>query len=73
MRTTVDIPDSLYGKLKAKAALDGTSVNDIVVRLVRQELEPTAKRTRVQFPLIKAKETCKLDITNAEINEIPFG
>ncbi len=70
MRTTMDIPDPLYGKLKAKAALDGTSVKDIVVRLVRQEVEPPKRGTRVRLPLIRARETRKLDITNAEINEI---
>jgi hypothetical protein len=38
MRTTVDIPDSTYRKLKSKAAQQGCSVNELILRGVEKEL-----------------------------------
>jgi negative regulator of replication initiation len=34
MRTTIDIPDELYRSLKARAALGGEPLRDIVTRLI---------------------------------------
>ena len=39
MRTTVDIPDPLYRRLKIEAAQRGCSVKELVLRGVRTELE----------------------------------
>jgi hypothetical protein len=36
MKTTFDIPDDLYRKVKAKSALEGRPVRDVTVRLFRQ-------------------------------------
>jgi hypothetical protein len=38
MRTTIDIPDALYRELKAKAALEGLPMKDLVRRLVEHGL-----------------------------------
>lgn len=38
MRTTVDLPDELYRALKARAALNGVTVRDLVRRYVEQGL-----------------------------------
>lgn len=70
---TIDIPDSLYRKLRATAAQNGVSVEDIVVELVREKVVSARRGIRIQLPLVKAKETRKLDITNQEINEILDG
>src|SRR5215469_6644690 len=34
MRTTIDIPDELYRSLKARAALGGMPVRDVIARLI---------------------------------------
>lgn len=34
MRTTIDIPDELYRSLKARAALSGVPVRDVVAQLI---------------------------------------
>lgn len=36
MKATVDIPDDLYRKVKAKSALQGRPVRDVTVQLFRQ-------------------------------------
>ena len=38
MRTTVDLPDALLRELKAKAALEGTTLKQLVLTLVERGL-----------------------------------
>ena len=73
MRTTVDLPDALYRKLKARAALESASVKEILVRLVQRELAGRTKRHTTSFPLIRGKETRRLSLTNEQIDEILLG
>ena len=39
MKATIDIPDDLYRRLKAKSALEGRPVRAVVVELVQQWVE----------------------------------
>jgi len=70
VRTTVDIPESLYRKLKEQAAARGRSVRELVLAGVRSVLlegqRPRPKR--VQFPLI-ASEGPKVELTSEQIYE----
>jgi len=70
VRTTVDIPVSLYRKLKAQAAANGRSVRELVLAGVRTILleGQRPKNKRVQFPLINS-EGPKVDVTNEQIYE----
>lgn len=75
MRTTVDIPDTVYRRLKAKAASQGCSVKELVLRGVAAELENRGrrrKRRRVALPLVHSKKPGWLQLTNRQINEILF-
>ena len=38
MKTTVEIPDSLYRQIKARAALKGQSIKDFLVEAVRAKI-----------------------------------
>jgi hypothetical protein len=38
MKTTVEIPDSLYRQIKARAALQGQTIKDFLVDAVRAKL-----------------------------------
>lgn len=71
MRTTVDIPDSLYRALKKKAADERQSVKELVLRGVKRELgtTPPSKRRR-RPPVIDSDEPGTLDLDNAKIYEI---
>jgi hypothetical protein len=52
MKATIDIPDELYRKVKAKSALEGRPVRDVTVQLFRKWVDetgvesPSRKRTR---------------------------
>jgi hypothetical protein len=74
VRTTVDIPDPLYRELKGKAASEGRSVKDLVLRAVQLELHaPTKKVRRRKAPVIKSKRPGTLHLDNDTIFEIiPF-
>ena len=71
MRTTVDIPDSLYRALKKKAAHEGHSVKELVLRGVELQLrESPSNRSRRRAPLIDSQKPGSLDLDNAKIYEI---
>ncbi len=75
MRTTVDIPDSLYRDLKSKAAREGRSVKELILRGVEIELQLTPRRRRrpVSLPLVRSKQPGTVALDNAKIFEIiPF-
>lgn len=58
MKTTVEIPDELFRRVKARAALEGIPLRDLVVhglQLAMNELSAGEARRRVQFPLIEAR------------------
>ena len=73
MRTTVDLPDALYRQLKARAALEGTTVKKVLKGLVQRELAGRTRGHSASFPLIRGKETRKLNLTNEQIEQILFG
>lgn len=74
MRTTVDIPDPLYRELKGKAASEGRSVKELILRGVEQELKGrNARSTKVALPIVKSKKPGSVKLDNAKIFEIiPF-
>lgn len=39
MKATIDIPDELYRKVKAKSALEGRPVRDVTVQLFRKWID----------------------------------
>jgi hypothetical protein len=74
VRTTVDIPDSMYRELKGKAAREGKSVKELIVRGVEQELKGRKSRSnRVTLPIVRSKRPGATRLDNAKIFEIvPF-
>jgi hypothetical protein len=74
MRTTIDMPDALYRKTKATAALRGSSVKDLIIQAVEHELKGNgsteAKPKRVKLPLIRTWKGPKLDLSNFDFDEL---
>ncbi|HUA98675.1 MAG TPA: hypothetical protein VMA34_10140 [Terracidiphilus sp.] len=69
MRTTLDIPDETYRRLKVKAATEGATVREIAVRGIRRELdEPVPRATR---KLTDKKQKCKCNKTRDEFYGLP--
>ena len=71
----MDIPDSLYRRLKSKAAGEGRSVKELILRGVESELHGAARRrsSYVSLPLVRSKNPGTVYLDNAKIFEIiPF-
>lgn len=70
VRTTVDIPTTLYRKLKAQAAAQGRSVRELILSGVRATLVEgkRPRPRRVKFPLI-VSDGPKVELTNEQIYE----
>ena len=73
MRTTIDLPDDTYRQLKAKAALEGCSVKEIVLRMVNRELVSGKKTRRGDLPVIGKDTGRKVNLTGEEIDEAMFS
>lgn len=72
MRTTVDIPDPVYRRLKSRAASEGSSAKELILRGVRQILKgrPRKARRRITLPIIRSKQPGTLELDNEKIFEI---
>ncbi len=57
MKATIDIPDDLYRKVKAKSALEGRRVREVAIELFRTWLgeldHPTARPTASAYKVMK--------------------
>lgn len=69
MKTTVEIPDELFRQVKAKAALEGIRLRDLVVRGLRLVVEQQPESTqfhRANFPLIRSQDPTR-EITDDDV------
>jgi len=75
MRTTIDIPEEEYRRLKIKAAREGVAIRQIVLRGIEYALDPPAVQPvrKLKLPLIRSKHPGTLNLTNAEIDDILFS
>jgi len=73
VRTTVDIPDAAYRRLKARATEQGCSVKELILRGVETQLETRKTANRIRLPIVRSKRPGTLHLTNEQIYEIiPF-
>ena len=72
MRTTVDIPDPVYRRLKSRAASEGRTVKELILRGAEQVLKQPRRRRgrRVKLPLVPSKEPGMLHLDNAKIYDL---
>jgi hypothetical protein len=73
MRTTIDLPDTLFRKTKATAALRGSTMKELIVRALEREIAGggSSKKTasRVKLP-IHLKSGRKLDLSNFDFDDL---
>ncbi len=59
MRTTIEIPDKLFRRVKAAASLRGITLKDVISQSLEHELiasQFASEGQRVQLPLITSKQ-----------------
>lgn len=70
MRTTIDVSDSLYKKMKVSAAMHGLSIKEFITRAVERELEVSStdfQNRRVRLPLVPSEKPGSLVLTYDDI------
>lgn len=72
MRTTVDIPDVLYRRLKAKAASEGRTVKALLLEAAEKSVpEPLGRPSDyIKLPLIQGNNPGSLHLTNEMIDDL---
>jgi hypothetical protein len=72
MRTTIDIPDVLYRRLKARAAGEGRSAKALILQGVEHVLRSGTPETGrpVSLPLVKSRRPGSIRIDNARIYDV---
>ena len=75
MRTTIDLPDLLFRKLKAVAAMRGTSLKTVIRGAVEEEIRKAERKggRRVKFPVLPSHEPGSLNLTSGEIEDLLAG
>lgn len=74
MRTTIELPESVYQHSEQLARLKGFSVEQFVVQVLERafEAEPPAqhKLKPVSFPLIRSNRPGTLDVTDFNFDDL---
>ena len=73
IRTTLDIPEDLFRKTKATAALRGSSVKDLIVQAIEKEVGSAVQAgagKRVAFPLVRMPKGKKLNIEGFDFDDL---
>ena len=78
MRTTIDLPEDLFREVKAKAALDGVKLKDLITQYVehglrqgRQSTGASFRRRRSELPIARAATGRPVPaLTNVDIYSI---
>ena len=73
MRATIELPDALFRKTKATAALRGSSMKELIVRAVQREVGQAparAKKKRAKLPVIHLSGGRKLDLSGFDFDNL---
>ncbi len=72
MRTSVDIPDTIYREMKIRAATEGVTIREVILEGLDMRLQrpSSAPPSRFQVPVIRSKRPGTLNLTNEQIDEL---
>ena len=70
----MDIPDPIYRRLKTRAANEGSSAKELILRGVEKILKGDGRRARkkVKLPIVRSRRPGRVRLDNAKIYEIIF-
>jgi hypothetical protein len=71
VRTTVDIPDPVYRRLKSRAVNERSSAKELILRGIERILKEHGKKARraVKLPMVRSKRPGTVKLDNAKIYE----
>jgi hypothetical protein len=71
MRTTVDLPDALFKRVKSEAALRGMRLREFIAQALEQSLaghRDDLKSRRVRLPLIRSGGGPPINLTREQVD-----
>ncbi len=70
MRTTIDIPDDVYRRVKMDAAAKGVTLRELILEsLAKSQAAPLPKKSFVR-PIIHSNRKDKLELTSEQIYDL---
>ena len=74
MRTTIELPDELLKRAKARAALDGRSLKQLFIEAVEERLSERKAGGRRPPPVFGSPDAKPIDVlTPEQMDEAMFG
>lgn len=72
VRTTIDLPDALFRKTKANAALRGTSMKELIVAALEKDLNATPPKgaKSLTLPLVRMPKGKKLKLRGVDFDDL---
>ena len=72
MRTTIDIPDAMYRRIKARAASQGRPAKALILQAVEHALssKPAGRGRPVTLPIVRSKRPGSMRLDNARIYDV---
>ena len=74
MRTSIDIPDELFRRTKAAAAMRGTTMKTLIVEALERDLSSSRKvppeKHRNGPPVLHLRSGRKLDLSSFDFDEL---
>jgi hypothetical protein len=74
MKTTIELPDSLYRKGEEVASTQGVTIEEFIIRAFERELrnepETPSHSNRVRLPLVASKEPGTLDLKDFNFDDL---
>jgi hypothetical protein len=75
MRTTIELPEALFRRTKAVAALRGSSMKDLIIRAIEREVaaksnNSTKPSQRAKFPVVHLKSGREIDLSGFDFDDL---
>jgi len=74
MRTSIDIPDELFRRTKAAAAIRGTTMKTMIIQALERDLDGSRKQgkkpPRSSPPYLHLRSGRKLDLTGFDFDDL---
>lgn len=73
MRTTVDIPDNLFKRIKVTASLNGITLKQFITKAIEHEVEAQSlafEHKKVSLPLVPSKHPGSIALSSDKIAKL---
>jgi hypothetical protein len=76
MRIRIDLPDPLFRRIKALAAMRGATMKGLIIQALEREvnagapIERNASTPSASVPLIRLRSGCKLDLSKFDFDDL---